>query len=52
MWLSVCLQNVWDTHCVDYLVVGLVDFNRHMGRHIDGFECVHGGYGVDQGTLE
>ena len=28
------------------------DFNGHVGRHIDGFDVVHGGYGVGQRNLE
>ena len=30
----------------------LGDFNGHIGRHIDGFDGVHGGYGVGQTNLE
>ena len=30
----------------------LGDFNGHIGRHIDGFARVHGGYGVCQRNLE
>ena len=30
----------------------LGDFNGHVGRHIDGFNGVHGGYGVGQINLE
>ena len=28
------------------------DFYGHIGRHIDGFDGVHGGYGVGQKNLE
>ena len=27
-------------------------FNGHIGRHIDGFIVVHGGYGVGQRNFE
>ena len=30
----------------------LGDFNGHIGRHIDGFDGVHGGYVVGQRNLE
>ena len=30
-------------------VMFFCDFNGHVGRHIDGFAGVHGGYGI--GTL-
>ena len=32
----------------DDLVMFMGDFNGHVGRHIDGFDGVHGGYGVGQ----
>ena len=41
-----------DTHSADDLVMYMGDINGHVGRHIDGFEAVHGGYGVDQRNLE
>ena len=34
------------------LVMYIFDFNGHVGRHFDGFDCVHGRYGVGQGNLE
>ena len=33
-------------------VMCLGDFNGHVGRHIDGFDGVHGGYGEGQRNLE
>ena len=30
----------------------LDDFNESVGRHIDGFDGVHGGFGVGQRNLE
>ena len=35
-----------------YLVMCLNDINVHIGRHIDGFDGIHGGYGVGQRNLE
>ena len=32
------LRHLLDAYSVDYLVVCLADFNRHVGRHIDGFD--------------
>ena len=26
----------------------MADFNGHVGRHINGFDLVHGGYGIGQ----
>ena len=34
------------------LVMCLVDFNGHIGRHIDGLDGVHGGYGVGHTNME
>ena len=42
----------WDMHSADDLVMCLGDFNGHIGSHIDGFDGVHGGYGVGQRNLE
>ena len=39
-------------HSADDLVMCLGDFNGHVGKHIDGFDGVHGGYGVGQSNLE
>ena len=39
------LKYEWDMHSADNLVMCLVDFNGHVGRHIYGFDRVHGGYG-------
>ena len=35
-------------HSADDLVMCLGEFNGHTGRHIDGFDGVHEGYGVGQ----
>ena len=42
----------WDMHCAGDLVMRLCDFNGHVGRHIDGLNGVHVGYGVGQRNLE
>ena len=34
------------------MVFGLGDFNGHDGRRIDGFEGVHGGYGIGKRNVE
>ena len=39
-------------YSVDDLVTCLGYLNRHGGRHIDGYDRVHGGYGVGQRNFE
>ena len=39
-------------HSADDLVTCLDDINGHVGKYINGFDGVHGGYGVDQRNLE
>ena len=34
------------------LVMCLDDFNRHVGRHIDGFDGMNGRHGVGQRNLD
>ena len=46
------LKCEWDMHSSDDLVMCLCDLNGHCGRHTDGFDGVHGGYGVGQRNLE
>ena len=46
------LKCEWDIHSADDLVMCMGDFNGHVGRHIDGFDGVHGGYGVGLRKLE
>ena len=46
------LKGELDMHSAGDLVMCLGDFNGHVGRHIDGFDGVHGGYGVGQRNLE
>ena len=42
----------WDMHSADDLAICLGDFNGHVGRHIDGLDVVHGGYGEGQRNME
>ena len=46
------LKCAWDMHSTDDFVMCLGYINGHVGRHIDGFDGVHGGYGVGQRNLE
>ena len=46
------LKYVWDMHSADDFVICLGDINGYVGRHNDGFDGVHGGYGVGQRNLE
>ena len=39
-------------HSAGDLVMCLDDFNGHIGRHINGFDVVHGGYVIGQMNLE
>ena len=42
------MASEWDLQSPGQVVLGLGDFNGHVGRRIDGFEGVHGGYGIDE----
>ena len=46
------LRCVCIMHSADDQVMCLGDFNGHVGRHIDSFDGVHGGYGVGLRNLE
>ena len=46
------LKCKWDMHSADDLVMCLDDINGHVCRHIDGFNGVHGWFGVGQRNLE
>ena len=46
------LKGEWDMYSADDLVMCLGYINGHVGRHIDYFDGVHGGYGVCQMNLE
>ena len=41
-----------DMHSAYDLAMCLGDFNGNVGRHIDGFDELHGGYGIGQRNLE
>ena len=41
----------WDLQNPSEVVLGLEDFDRHAGRWIDGFEGVHGEYGISKKIL-
>ena len=40
------LKCEWDMHSADDLVICLGNFNGNIGGHIDGFDVIHGGYGI------
>ena len=42
----------WDLQSPGGMVLGLADFNGHVGRLIDGFEGVHGGYEIGKTNVE
>ncbi|XP_068684483.1 uncharacterized protein [Montipora foliosa] len=46
------LRSEWDLHNMGELVLGMGDFNGHVGKRIEGFEGVYGGNGVGERNLE
>ena len=46
------LKGEWDMHSVDDLVVCLGDINGHVRTHIDEFDGVHGGFGIEKRNLK
>ena len=42
----------WDLRGNDELVLGMGDFNGHVGKNIDGFEGVHGRNGIGERNAE
>ena len=46
------LRSEWDLHSVDELVLGMGDFNGHVGKRIEGYEGVHGGNGIGESNVE
>ena len=42
----------WDLKSNNEMVMGLGDFNGHVGQSVDGFENVHGGNGVGERNME
>ena len=46
------LRSEWDLHSVGELVLGMGDFNGHVGKRIEGYEDVHGGNGIGERNVE
>ena len=46
------MASEWDLQSPGEVALGLGDFNGHAGRWIDGFEGVHGGYGIGKRNFE
>ena len=46
------LRSEWDMQSVGELVLGMGDFNGHVGKRIEGYEDVHGGYGIGERNVE
>ena len=46
------MASEWDLQSPGEVVLGLGDFNRHVGRWIDGLEGVHGGYEIGKRNVE
>ena len=46
------MASEWDSQNISEVVFGMGDFNEHVGRWIDGFEGVHGGYGIGKTNVE
>ena len=46
------MASEWDLQNPGEMVLGLGIFNGHVGRRIDGFEGVHGGYGIGKRNVE
>ena len=46
------MASEWDLQSPGKMVLGLGDFNGHVGRRIGGFERVHGGYGIGKRNVE
>ena len=46
------MARVWDLKNSSDMVLGLGDFNGHVGKKSEGFEGVHGGYGIGERNKE
>ena len=46
------MASEWDLQSPGEVALGMGDFNGHVGRWIDGFEGVHGGYGIGKRNAE
>ena len=42
----------WSMEKANELVLGLEDFNGHVGKCAEGFEDIHGGYGIEKRSAE
>ena len=46
------LRSEWDLHRMGELVLGMGDFNGHVGKWIEGYEGMHGGNGIWERNVE
>ena len=46
------LRSEWDHHSVGELVLGMGDFNGHVGKQIEGYEGVQGENGIGERNVE
>ena len=46
------LSREWTTHHTSELIIGMVDFDGHVGRNIDGFLGVHEGFSISERNQE
>ena len=46
------LRSEWDLRSVGELVLGMGDFNGHVGKRIEGYEGVHGENGIGESNVE
>ena len=46
------MANEWGLQNPSEVILGIGDFNGHIGRRIDGFEGVHGGCGIGKRNVE
>ena len=46
------MASEWDLQNPGEVVLGVEDFIGHAGRRIDGFEGVHGRYGIGERNVE
>ena len=46
------MASEWDLQNSSEVVLGMGNFNGHVGRQIDGFEGMHGGYGIGKRNVE
>ena len=42
----------WSMANANEMVLGLGDFNDHVGKCAEGFEGIHGGYGIGKRNVE